>query len=125
MHAMFVIETEARLAELDALRGRPREALERATAMLEEAERAGGLAPIEALLHRVMGLAHAELGDVESARAALDAGLAVARKAEAPYEVALTSRVRARALQDDEAEREAVTIFAELGVEWVPEPPLP
>jgi predicted ATPase/class 3 adenylate cyclase len=125
MHDMFVVETEARLAELDALRGRPRDALERATAMLREAQKAGGLAPIEALLHRVMGVAHAGLGDVESARAALDAGLAVARKAEAPYEVALTSRERARALHDAQAEQEAARIFAELGVEWVPEAPLP
>jgi hypothetical protein len=125
MHAMFVVETEARLAELDALRGRPLDALERATAMLDEARKAGGLAPIEALLHRVMGVAHAGLGDVEAARVALDAGLDVARKAEAAYEVALTSHERARALHDAAAEQEAARIFAELGVEWVPEAPLP
>jgi len=125
MGAMFVIETQARLAELDALRGRPGAALARATPTLDAAREAGGLAPVEALLHRVIGVAHAELGDIESARRALDEGLAVARKADAPFEVALTSHERGRVLDESDAETEAAAIFTRLGVLAVPEPPLP
>jgi class 3 adenylate cyclase/tetratricopeptide (TPR) repeat protein len=125
MGAMFVIETEARLAELDALRGRPDGALARATPTLDAAREAGGLAPVEALLLRVIGVAHAELGDIESARRALDEGLAVARRADAPFEVALTSDERARVLDESDAATEAATIFIRLGVVAVPEPPLP
>jgi class 3 adenylate cyclase/tetratricopeptide (TPR) repeat protein len=125
MGAMFVIETEARLAELDALRGRPDAALARATPTLVAAREAGGLAPVEALLHRIIGMAHTELGDADQARRALNEGIAVARKADAPYEVALTLHERARVFDDPEAAREAAAIFARLGVLAIPEPPLP
>ena len=125
MQAMFVIETEARLAELDAFRGRPESALKRAQTTLSEAQEAGGLAPVEALLHRVLGVAYAQTDDVESARSEFDDSLAVAREADARYEIALTCRERSRVLGDSDAAREAATIFAELGVTGVPEPPLP
>ena len=113
---VFVVETQARLAELDAARGRPDDALARAEAALRGAREAGGLAPVEALLHRVIGVAYAERGDVDDARAALDESLAVARRADAPYEVALTLDERARLLDDADGAREAESIFESLGV---------
>jgi tetratricopeptide (TPR) repeat protein len=116
MGAMFVVETEARLAELDVLRGRPDDARGRATTALADAREAGGQAPVEALLLRVIGLAHAQLDDLDAARGALDESLAVARKAEATYEVALTCAERARLFGDDAAAREAAEIFARCGI---------
>jgi tetratricopeptide (TPR) repeat protein len=113
---VFVVETEARLAELDAARSRPDDALARAEVALRGAREAGGLAPVEALLHRVMGVARAERGDADAARASLDESLAIARKADAPYEVALTLRERARLLDDSDAAREAAEICDRLGV---------
>jgi ATP/maltotriose-dependent transcriptional regulator MalT len=116
MQAMFTVETEARIAELDALRGLPEAALTRAKETLQAARNAGGLAPIEALLHRVVGLAHAQLGDTAAARTSLHRSLSVARAAEAPYEVALTLRACALLLEDADASQEAKTIFERLGV---------
>jgi Tfp pilus assembly protein PilF len=116
MQAMFTVETEARIAELDAMRGLPEAALTRAKKTLQAARNAGGLAPIEALLHRVAGLAHAQLGDTDAARISLHRSLSVARAAEAPYEVALTLRECASLLEDADASQEAKTIFERLGV---------
>jgi class 3 adenylate cyclase/tetratricopeptide (TPR) repeat protein len=116
MQAMFTVENGARIAELDALRGLHDAALARATETLEAAHNAGGLAPVEALLHRVMGVAHAHLGDLDAARASLDQSLTVARAADAPFEVAQTLRERAALLGDSDAAREAQEIFDRLGV---------
>ena len=101
-------EAEARLAELEVLRHRPAAAILRAQAPLTSAREAGGLAALEALLHRVIGMAHVELGEPDAARDAFAASLEIARTADAPYEVALTLRE----LGDPEAD----AIFQRLGV---------
>jgi tetratricopeptide (TPR) repeat protein len=116
MQAMFIVENDARIAELDVLRGLHEVALARASETLEVARNAGGLAPVEALLHRVAGVAHAHLGDVDAARASLDRSLTIARAADAPYEVAQTQRERAALLGDADAAVEAKAIFEQLGV---------
>jgi len=116
MNAMFDIETEARLAELDVMRGRPDAALQQATATLEAAREAGGLAPVEALLHRVLGVARAQLGDLDAARASFEEALAIARRAEAPFEVAQTLNELSRVFGDENAGGRAARIFGELGV---------
>jgi tetratricopeptide (TPR) repeat protein len=111
--AGFALETRARLAELDVLRGdRAAEALERAGAAIGK-----GAAPaVEAMLQRVRGQALLQLGDEERARAALDESLLVARTADAEYEAALTLRAPGR-------EDEAGAILERLGVVALPEIP--
>ena len=118
--AMFVIEAEARLAELEALRGNSAQALLRAQAPLTSAREAGGLAPVEALLHRVIGMAHVQLGEPAAAKDAFDTSLEIARNADAPYEVALTLRERAPLTESDADATEAQEIFTRLGVEMGP-----
>ena len=117
MGAMFTVETEARLAELEALRGRPAEAILRAQAPLSSARDAGGMAPVEALLYRVIGMAHVQLGEPAAALEAFETSLRVARHADAPYEVALTLQERALLTQSAEDAAEAQEIFTGLGVE--------
>jgi len=112
--ASFALETRARLAELDILRGdRAAEALERVGAAIGK-----GAAPaVEAMLQRVRGQALLQLGDEERARAALDESLLVARTADAEYEAALTLRALGR-------EDEAGAILERLGVVALPEIPV-
>jgi class 3 adenylate cyclase/tetratricopeptide (TPR) repeat protein len=114
--AFFVVETEARLAELAALRGDAKDALDRAGAPLAAAHESGGLAPVEALLHRVVGMAHMQLGDPVAARDALDRSLAIAEQAGALYEEALTRHERALLLENEADGRRAAEIFEQLGV---------
>jgi hypothetical protein len=116
MGAMFVTETEARLAELEALRGRGAEAILRAQAPLTEAREAGGLAPVEALLHRVIGMGHVQLGERDAAAAAFGHSLEIARGADAPYEIALTLVERAALTGSEDDAREAREILDRLGV---------
>jgi len=115
--AMFVVETEARLAELEALRGRPAETILRAQAPLTSAREVGGLAPLEALLYRVIGMAHAQLGEPAAALEAFDTSVEIARRADAPYEAALTLHERALLTGSSEDAAEATAIFARLGVQ--------
>jgi ATP/maltotriose-dependent transcriptional regulator MalT len=110
--AMFVVETEARLAELEALRGRPAETILRAQAPLTSAREVGGLAPLEALLYRVIGMAHAQLGEPAAALEAFDTSVEIARRADAPYEAALTLHERALLTGSSEDAAEATAIFA-------------
>jgi predicted ATPase/class 3 adenylate cyclase len=117
MGAMFVTECEARLAELEALRGRAAEAILRAQAPLTDARAAGGLAPVEALLHRVIGMAHMQLGETAAALEAFGTSLEIARRADAPYEIALTLHERALLLESEDDAREAAEIFGRLGVQ--------
>jgi predicted ATPase/class 3 adenylate cyclase len=114
---MVVIETEARLAELEALRGRPLEAIMRAQAPLTSAREAGGLGIVEALLHRVIGMAHTQLGESRAALEALDTSLDLARNAGAQYELALTLYERSVLLENEDDQREAEGVFARLGVQ--------
>ena len=108
MGAMFVVETEARLAEVAAMRGDAAVALERAEETLAAARQLGGLAPVEALLHRVIGVAHALGGEAKLARASFAESLRIARDAAALFEEAQTLR----ALGDPGADE----LYARLGV---------
>jgi class 3 adenylate cyclase/tetratricopeptide (TPR) repeat protein len=111
------IETEARLAELEALRARPVEAILRAQAPLTAAREAGGLAYVEALLHRVIGMAHTQLGETAAALEAFDTSLERARHGDAPFEIALPLHERSVLTESDADAREAAEIFAGLGVQ--------
>ena len=116
----YATDTEARLAELEALRGQPEAAVLRAQAPLTTARASGGSAPLEALLHRVIGMAHVQLGEPAAARDAFDASLEIARTADAAYEVALTLQERALLNESEEDAAEAREIFTRLGVEMGP-----
>jgi tetratricopeptide (TPR) repeat protein len=113
----LVIDTEARLAELEALRGRPLEAIMRAQAPLTAAREAGGLAIVEAMLYRVIGMSHTQLGETDPALEAFAASLERARSADAEYELALTLNERTLLLESEDDAREAAEIFARLGVQ--------
>ena len=74
------------LAEAALFDGRAEEAHERALALLDEVSRDALLEP---LLHHVVGVALAQMGDTESARAALTTALDAAHASELPLETAL------------------------------------
>ena len=126
MHAnSFLLETEARLAELDALRGdRPQRIIDRAAEVLEHFDAAAVTAPLRAAVLRLRAIARLQLGDVEGAQADVDESLRVARSAEALYEVALTLDLTGRIRGSDEAAAESAALFAALQVEHVVRPPL-
>ena len=120
----FVLETEARLAELDVLRGDLAEqALQHTQAALEHLETGTDVAPLHASLLRTRGAALFQLGRVAEARADLDESVRVARGADALYEVALSLDLAARAA--GEADPESGAILERLGVERIARPPLP
>jgi class 3 adenylate cyclase/tetratricopeptide (TPR) repeat protein len=102
---IFVIETEARIVEAHVLAQRWDAAIELADAALARAtgpEHAENIA----VLQRGRGQALYALGQIEEARAALDAGLAVAREHELEFEIASTLAIRAL-VQTDPAEADA------------------
>ena len=98
---------------------------------LAEAEEIGGLAVLQAMLHRLRGYALAQQGDLDSAGEELDESLRCARAAEAEYEVALTLEARARIRRlagdpggADEDAVDAAAILERLGVAVTPLVPL-
>jgi len=112
-------EARARLAEAHVLAGRAGDALE-AVAVA----RAGTIPVIVALLERVAGWAHLLNDDAAAAVASLDASLAAARHAGAPFEEAVTLDTL-HVVGGDEANRErADEILQGLGVVHVPRPRL-
>jgi tetratricopeptide (TPR) repeat protein len=120
----LAIETEARLAELDVLRGdRAQQALEHAQAALEHLEAGADAAPLHASLLRTRAAALFQLGRGAEADADLDESVRVARSADALYEVALSLDLAARAA--GAADRESSEILERLGVERIARPPLP
>jgi tetratricopeptide (TPR) repeat protein len=120
----FVKEAEARLAELDTLRGdRPQEAIERLDLSGAVREGAGG-GPFEAMVQRVRAAALLQLGDREPALAALQASVTAARAADARFELALSLDLLGRACEDRAASEESARLFEQLGVEEVARPPL-
>ena len=112
----FVLETEARLAEVDLFAGEHREALTRAEATLARMEAGGASAVLAAALHRIRGGALRLAGDAEGARAALYASLALSRSLAADYETALTLSELARLDGSVEHAQEAAAILERLGV---------
>ncbi len=121
----FELEAQARLAELDLLRGdAPDRALERAEAALAAVREAGG-SPLEAMLLRLVGYAHAQAGRADDAHVAFLESLAAAQTAEAQYEQALAHRALADVGVDAEANATRSTRLLEtLGVVSVPAVPL-
>jgi class 3 adenylate cyclase/tetratricopeptide (TPR) repeat protein len=124
--ASFMLEAQARLAELDVLRGdRPERALERAEAALVEARASGG-SPLEAGLLRLVGYARAQSGRTEEARASFEESLAAAQSTEAEYEQALAHQALAAVGEDaDRNAARAQSLLDRLGVVSLPPIPLP
>ncbi|HUG65018.1 MAG TPA: tetratricopeptide repeat protein [Gaiellaceae bacterium] len=120
----FVLEVEMRLAELDVLRGdRADASLASIVSVLERSRDTSGIAPLEAAAHRVRASALFQLGEREQAGEALAESIRIARAADARYELALSLDVLGE-VGDDEAAREAATLFARLGVTRLARPPL-
>jgi ATP/maltotriose-dependent transcriptional regulator MalT len=136
--AMFVasgehgelIETDARIAECLVLQGKPAEALEFVTQTLARVAATPGVAPQLPLLHRVRGYAHVQLGDLTTARVAMEESLDAARARGAEHEEALTLEAlnqldSALGLPIDAAREEArAALFDRLGIVATPEVPL-
>jgi tetratricopeptide (TPR) repeat protein len=124
--ASFALETEARLAEADVLRGdRPRNALARTQLVIGRAEDAAEMAALRANALRLQGAARLQLGELAEAHEDLAESVRVARAADALYEVALALDLQAQALGDDDAAAESAALFARLGVERVVRPAFP
>ncbi|MEX2439511.1 MAG: tetratricopeptide repeat protein [Actinomycetota bacterium] len=128
--ASDALETDALIAECMVFQGRAAEALEVATAALTLDERMGGLGSQTPLLHRVLGYAHLQIGDLDAARSAFDRSLDAAEARGAEYETALTLVGVARTASlagapDPDAERRSAEVFERLGVIALPEVPLP
>jgi class 3 adenylate cyclase/tetratricopeptide (TPR) repeat protein len=128
----FVLETEARLAEVDVLAGRHAKALERLTSTLDEASTTGAQPVLLTLLHRLRGYALVQAGDAALAEAAFELSASIALSADAQYELALTREAQSRradAAGDstlaDRLGAESGEILERLGVVSTPVVPLP
>ena len=126
LHAeSFVIETEARLAELDVSCGDDEAAQKRIEEALKHAERAGGEVASRAALHRLLGDISARGGDETRARASFEESLRLARSINAEFEVALTLQSYARLLLGlrlpaDNELQQSLAIQQRLGVVALP-----
>ena len=126
MHAeSFVIETEARLAELAVSSGDDEAALKLVESSIQHAERAGGEVASRAALHRLLGGVRARKGDAAGARASYDESLRLARSIGAEYEVAHTLQSYARFLRGigasaGDALQESLDIQQRLGIVALP-----
>ncbi len=122
----FISETRARRAECFLFEGRHGEALALATEVREAARKSpvGGL---EALLERVIGLAHVQARRPGEAPPHLEESLRLARELKAEFEVALTLRAMAAVGWEgaDGLRLESDAILERLGVVRVPGVPLP
>lgn len=126
--AGFVLEAQARLAELAVFAGEhPEVALTRAETTLEQAREGGSTAALTAMLDRVRGYALLQAGDLPAALEALEASLVTGRPAKVDYEVALTlnALAEAGASNADALADESGRILGRLGVVSVPRIPLP
>jgi class 3 adenylate cyclase/tetratricopeptide (TPR) repeat protein len=122
----FVLEAELRLAELAALRGdRPDEVLARVGSLLERADEAAAMAPLQSTAHRLRAAARLRSEDRTGAVAALDESIRIARDANAVYELALALDLSAAIGADPSAAEESGSLLERLGVESVARPPLP
>jgi tetratricopeptide (TPR) repeat protein len=124
--AGYVLETEARRAESDVLRGdRPQEALARAESVLERTGDAADMAALRATALRVRGSALLQLGREAEAVAALHESVRVARAAEVVYETALGLDLLAAVGDNSAAADESSALLERLRVERFARPPLP
>jgi class 3 adenylate cyclase/tetratricopeptide (TPR) repeat protein len=122
----FVTEAQARRAECLLFEGRHEEALALAAEARESARKSpvGGL---EALLERVIGLAHVQAHRPADAPPHLEESLRIARELKAEFEVALTLSAMATVGWEDAEllQAESDAILERLGVVLVPSVPLP
>jgi tetratricopeptide (TPR) repeat protein len=122
----FVLETEARLAEVAALRGdRPQEALSRAESVLEHTEDAADMPSLHAAALRLRAAARLQLGDRVGAEEDLEESLRAARAGDSLYELALALDLSAAVSGDDDAAGESAALLQQLAVKNVARPPLP
>jgi len=125
-----VLETKARIAELDVLRGDWEQALSSSAETLKAVEAAAGDGTQTPMLHRIRGYALMQAGRLGEAGDALDESLRVGRLREARFEIALTLEALARLAElrgtspDPELRAESRSILGRLGVESLPEVPL-
>ena len=125
-----VLETKARIAELDVLRGDWEQALSSSAETLNAVEAAAGDGTQTPMLHRIRGYALMQAGRLGEAGDALDESLRVGRLREARFEIALTLEALARLAElrgtspDPELRAESRSILGRLGVESLPEVPL-
>lgn len=123
---LFVLDTNVRRAEAHVLAGEHREALERARAALESADRIAAPRGMYGVIERLIGYALVQARRKDEARPHFERSLAVAREAGADFEVALTLKAMAdTGLAGADAAAEAQAILDRLGVVSVPRVPLP
>jgi class 3 adenylate cyclase/tetratricopeptide (TPR) repeat protein len=118
----FVVETQARLAEVAMMSGDADEALAAADAAFSITD-ATAAPNVKALMHRVRATALLKKGRAEEAARELEESLATARAAETLYEVALTLILRGQLNNDARDLAEARGILDGLDVVDAPPPP--
>lgn len=117
-----VLESDSRIAECLLALGLWGQALALAETGLDRSRSLGDAPPQNALLHRVRGAALMWLGELDAARASLEASLAAGRVRHADYEIALTLQVMADLAEREHGERdidldaESRSILDRLGV---------
>ncbi|MEO8293157.1 MAG: tetratricopeptide repeat protein [Actinomycetota bacterium] len=128
----LVLETDARIAECHLFQGGSERVLELVDDALQRAKSLGSEGAQIAILHRVAGYAHLQLGDLAMARIEIDRSLEVGRARQADFEVALTLRALAELERlegsaegaGDASEAESREILDRLGVVSLPRVPL-
>ena len=120
----YVLETQVRQAEVAALQGNGKAALELADLILADAGDAAGMIPLQSSVHRIRAAALMQLGDADGAGKAIDESIAIARSGDANYQLALALDLLALIDGDRDAASESAELLAQLGVERVARPPL-
>ncbi len=125
----FVQETNARLAETLLLAGHVEEAADLARTVLDKVRRSGEDGQLAAPLERTLGWCHLDRGETSTAAQRFAASLEAARRAESPFDIALTRHAQlalpsgALGAQEREvAADEARRLLDGLGVTAVVEP---
>lgn len=125
----FVLETDARRAEAALLAADPVTARMIAQDVEARSGRSGAMPVIISMSRRLSGCAAAQLGRLDEATTLLQEAAAVARNADARFELALAleaaARVAAAVGRDaSELQREAETLLSGLGVVRTPQVPV-
>jgi len=116
----WVTEAEGRLAESHVLAGEYREA----QALAAKVAEAAGATALGATAERILGYAHVQARDLETARPHFERSLEIGEAIGARYEIALTLKALADTTSP-ELRDQSVSLLDELGVVTAPEPPLP
>ena len=122
----WAAEATARIAESHVVAGEHREALETATAALEEGRESGAPPVLEAMVERMLGYALVQQRRKDEAGPHFARSLELARGLGADLEIALTLKAMADSgLAGPEAAGESEQILGRLGVVSLPRIPLP